>query len=139
MPAGTVIGDEDREGTTLMGSPTVMPHAAEGSSAEQFSCVFRDELSGSRTSASPPSPDHIVLSVVPAQFFPAAALWTAPLQGKKKKREKPNKKARTMTHLLEPARLPDRIYSTPTTAAAEIWEAMCCEARAGKCREIGTF
>lgn len=93
MPAGTVTGDEDREGTTLMGSPTVMPHAAEGSSAEQFSCVFRDELSGSRTSASPPSPDHIVLSVVPAQFFPAAALWTAPLQGKKKKKRKTQQKS----------------------------------------------
>lgn len=44
-----------------------------------------------------------------------------------------------MTHLLEPARLPDRIYSTPTTAAAEIREAVYCEARAGKCREMGTF
>lgn len=122
-------------GTTLVGFPTVVPHAAEGSSAEQFSSVFRGEWAGSRTSASPPSPDHIVLSNVPAQFFPAAALWSTPLQGEKKS----NKKAQTMTHLLEPARLPDQIYSTPTTAVAEIWEAMCCEARAGKRREIGTF
>lgn len=74
MPAGTVIGGEDGVGTTLTGFSIIMPHAAEGSSAEQFSCVFRDKRSGSRTSTSPPSPDHIVLSVVPAQFFPAAAL-----------------------------------------------------------------
>lgn len=45
------------------------------------SVVF-SEINGRRTSASPPSPDHIVLL---AQFFPAAALWTTPLQGKKKK------------------------------------------------------
>lgn len=74
MPTGTVTGGGDGVGTALMGFPAVMPHAAEGSSAEQFSCVFRDERSGSRISASPPTPDHIVLAVVPAQFFPAAAL-----------------------------------------------------------------
>lgn len=74
MPAGTVIGGEDGVDTTLMEFPIIMPHAAEGSSAEQFSCVFREKWSGNRTSPSPPSPDHIVLSVVPAQFFTAAAL-----------------------------------------------------------------
>lgn len=118
-----------------MGFPTVVPHAAEGSSAEQFSCVFRNEWAGSRTSASPPSPDHIVLSNVPAQFFSCSSTVNHTTSGEKKS----NKKAQTMTHLLEPTWLPDQIYSTPTTAVAEIWEAMCCEARAGKCREIGTF
>lgn len=49
------------------------------------------------------------------------------------------KQNKTMTHLLEPARLPDRIYSTPTIAVAETQEAMCYEASAGKSREVGTF
>lgn len=44
-----------------------------------------------------------------------------------------------MIHLLEPARLPDRIYSMPTIAVAETQEAMCCEASAGKSRGVGTF
>lgn len=36
MPTGTVTGGGDGVGTALMGFPAVMPHAAEGSSAEQF-------------------------------------------------------------------------------------------------------
>lgn len=45
----------------------------------------------------------------------------------------------TMMLLLEAARLPDRIYSTPTIAVAEIQKAMCCEASAGKSRGVGIF
>lgn len=44
-----------------------------------------------------------------------------------------------MMLLLEAARLPDRIYSTPTIAVAEIQKAMCCEASAGKSRGVGIF